>query len=185
MKRTIFRQTWAIVVGVATALIASLIVNSLTEWWTALANITNAGWVATSEVVAEAITYRIPIWVIVFGMVLVALMWYLGRRISGASKTSTPDFFNYRQDTFEGVLCRWSYTLEFRGTGYEIENIQCFCQHCDFFIGTPNRHEQKCPSCSRRAVKSNNAPFNVGQLPWRNPQGTNGGENNMSFQKFS
>ena len=36
MKRTIFRQTWAIVVGVPTAVIAGLIVNSLTEWWVAL-----------------------------------------------------------------------------------------------------------------------------------------------------
>ena len=39
MKRTIFRQTWAIVVGVPTAVIAGLIVNSLTEWWVALGGV--------------------------------------------------------------------------------------------------------------------------------------------------
>ena len=184
MKRTIFRQTWAIVVGVPTAVIASLIVNSLTEWWVAPANITNAGWVATSEGVTEAITYRVPIWAIAVGIVLVAMMWYLGRRIGRAPKISTPDFINYHQDTFDGVLCRWEYKLEFRGTRYEIENLLCYCQHCDFTIGTPNNHEQKCPSCSRRAVKGDNTPFYVNNFPGYGIAGYIQRENNMPFEGF-
>ena len=184
MKKIIFGQTWAIVVAVLATVTGGLIVNSFTKWWTALANITIASWAATSEGLARIITYKVPIWAVVAVVALVALTWYLGRKIGRAPQISTPNFLDYRQDVFDGVLCRWEYIQPSRGSPYRIENILCFCQYCDFVIGRPNQHEQKCHSCSRRAVKSDDPPFYNQILPWSEITGYKRRENATTFENF-
>ena len=164
MKKNIFSQTGKIVATVLAGCISGLIVNFYTQWWGALANATNAIWEAVSQATVNAITYRGPIWIVVIATALVALAWYATRKIGGAPKVSTPkastpDFLAYHQDYFEGLFCRWDYSRTLDGPDYRIGHIVCYCQHCDFVIGTPNYHVQECPSCSRRAVKSENRPF--------------------------
>ena len=91
--------------------------------------------------------------------------WYTAQRTGRTLKDSTPtnsltpNPLNYREDIFDGVLCRWEYKQPYRGAPHKIENLLCYCQHCDFIIGTPNHHEQRCSSCSRRPVKCGNTPF--------------------------
>ena len=189
MKRTIFGQTWAIVIAVLATVIGGLIVNSFTKWWTVLANITNAAWVATSEATVGTFTYKVPIWAVVTTVALVLLTRYVaqrtGRTLKDSTPTdSTPNFLNYHEDIFDGVLCRWEYKQPFRGAPFRIENLLCYCQHCDFIIGTPNNHEQKCPSCSRRTVKGDNTPFYVNNFPGYGIAGYIQRENNMPFEGF-
>ena len=157
--KNILRQSWKIVVAVLGTAVGSLIVNSYTQWWGALANETNAGWEAVSQATVSAITYRSPIWTVVVAVALVALTWYATQKIVGAPKVSTPKFLTYRQDFFDGVLCRWEYSRPYLETKYQIGDIGCFCQHCDFAIGRPNDHVQQCPSCSGRATKNDDPPF--------------------------
>ena len=163
MKKNIFKQTWAILLALFVGTISGLIANSYTHLWGALANLTNAVWEAVSHATVSAITYRIPIWMLLIAVALIRLTWYAKTRYakgknSGEPRINTPDFLTYRQDYFDGVLCRWNYSQRYGGQ-YEIRDITCFCQHCDFAIGTPNDHPQQCPSCSRRAVRSENRPY--------------------------
>ena len=155
MKKNIFKQTWAILLALFVGTISGLIANSYTHLWGALANLTNAVWEAVSQATVSAITYRIPIWTVVIAVALISLTWYAKGKNSGAPKVSTPNFLTYRQDYFDSVLCRWDYS----DTDHQIRNIRCFCQHCDFDIGRPNDHLQQCPSCSKRAVGSENRPY--------------------------
>ena len=186
MKNIIFRQTWAILVAVLATVIGGLIINSFTKWWADLANITSAGWVATSEGLARTITYKVPIWAVVAGVVLVALAWYAAQIIRRATNITTPNttsnFLNYREDVFDGVLCRWDYIRT--SSGSQIGEIVCFCQHCDFVIGTPNRHEQRCSSCSRRAVKCGNTLFYTNNILQDVIAGYKWRENPMPFKSF-
>ena len=161
--KNILKQSWKIVVAVLGTAIGSLIVNSYTQWWGALANATNAGWEAVSQATVNAITYRVPIWIVVIATTLVALTWYATRKISRALKVSTPNSLTYCQDVFDGVICRWNYRRTPGRSAYQVRHIRCFCQHCDFAIGTPNNHEQECPSCSRRAVKCKDPPHRSGE----------------------
>ena len=187
--KNILRQSWKIVVAVLGTAIGSLIVNSYTQWWGALANATNAGWEAVSQATVSAIMYRVPIWTVVVAVALVALTWYATQKIGGAPKVntpkvSTPKFLTYRQDFFDGVLCRWEYSQLYLGAKYQIGDIGCFCQHCDFDIGTPNDHVQECPSCSRRAVKSENCPFRRGGYLGDAITGYQRRNNEMLFEDF-
>ena len=164
MKKNIFKQTWAILLTLFVGTISGLIANSYTHRLGTLANLTNAVWEAVSQATVSAITYRIPIWTVVIAVALISLTWYAKTRYakgknSGAPKVSTPNFLTYRQDYFDGVLCRWDYSKQYIGTQYEIRDITCFCQHCDFDIGRPNYHLQQCPSCSKRAVRSEKRPY--------------------------
>ena len=65
MKKNIFKQTSATVPAALVAAISGLIVNSFTQWWKALANVTNAGWGAVSQATVSAIAYRVPILTVV------------------------------------------------------------------------------------------------------------------------
>ena len=159
MKKSIFKQTWAIVAMVLAGTISGLLVISYAQWWGALVNVTNAVWQAVSQATVNAITYRVPIWIVVIATTLVALTWYATRKISRAPKVSTPNSLTYRQDVFDGVICRWDYMRTPGRSAYQIRHIRCFCQHCDFAIGTPNDHVQECPSCSKRTVKCEAPPF--------------------------
>ena len=180
--KNILRQSWKIVVTVLGTAIGSLIVNSYTQWWGALANVTNAVWGAVSQATVNAITYRVPIWTVVVAVAFVALIWYVTRKIGGAPKVSAPSFLTYRQDFFDGVLCRWNYTQTFGRSSYQIGDIGCFCQHCDFDIGTPNDHVQQCPSCSRRAMKNDDPPIYWNN--WGPITGYQYRENQMMFEEF-
>ena len=187
--KNILRQSWKIVVAVLGTAIGSLIVNSYTQWWGALANATNAGWEAVSQATVSAITYRLPIWTVVVAVALVALTWYATQKIGGAPKVSTPkastpDFLAYDQDSFDGLFCRWDYSRTLDGPDYRIGQIVCYCQHCDFAIGTPNDHVQECPSCSRRAVKSENRPFRRGGYFGDAITGYQRRNNEMLFEDF-
>ena len=115
------------------------------------------------------------------------LTWYLSRkigRVATAPNISSPSFLDYQQDTFDGVLCRWDYIRPPRASSYQIQSIRCLCQHCDFIIGTPNQHAQQCPSCSRRAVKSDNTPYRTGFLSGEDITGYQQRENPVRFQDF-
>ena len=139
--KNIFGQTRTIVVGVIVATVSGLIVNSFTKWWATLANWTNAAWETASKATVNALAYEIPIWAIAVAVVLAALTWYLSRkigRVATAPNISSPSFLDYQKDTFDGVLCRWDYIRPPRASSYQIQSIRCFCQHCDFIIGTPN-----------------------------------------------
>ena len=186
MKKNIFSQTGKTVATVLAGCISGLIVNSYTQWWGALANVTNAVWETVSQATVNAITYRVPIWIVVIATTLVALTWYATRKISRAPKVSTPDFLTYSQDVFDGVLCRWNYSPSVGRSGYEIGHIACFCQHCDFAIGTPNNHVQECPSCSRRAVICEDPPHRSGDAfsRRREIQGYKTRNSEMLFEDF-
>ena len=162
MKKNIFKHTWTIVAAVIAGTISTLIVNSYTRWWAALANATYAGWEAGSQATSSALTYRLPIWIAIVIVAFVTLIWYATRKIGRrpkANSSSSNDFLTYRQDFFDGVLCRWEYSRTYGSSKYQIGDIVCFCQHCEFAIGTPNVHSQQCSSCLRRAVRSDNPPF--------------------------
>ena len=185
--KNIFGQTRTIVVGVIVATVSGLIVNSFTKWWATLANWTNAAWETASKATVNALAYEIPIWAIAVAVVLAALTWYLSRkigRVATAPHISSPSFLDYQKDTFDGVLCRWDYIRPPRGSSYQIQSIRCLCQHCDFIIGTPNQHAQQCPSCSRRAVKSDNTPYRTGFLSGEDITGYQQRENPLRFQDF-
>ena len=182
--KNILRQSWKIVVTVLGTAIGSLIVNSYTQWWGALANVTNAVWGAVSQATVNAITYRVPLWTVVVAVAFVALIWYVTRKMGGAPKDSAPSFLTYRQGFFDGVLCRWNYTQTFGRSSYQIGDIGCFCQHCEFAIGTPNDHVQECPLCSRRAVKSENRPFRRGGYLGDEITGYQRRNNEMRFEEF-
>ena len=146
--------------------ISGLIANSYTHWWAPLANLTNTLWDAVAQGTVRAISYRIPMWALLIAVVLIALTWYAKTsstkaKSSGLPQSKTPDFRAYREDYFDGVRCRWDYTQRYDGQ-YEIGNILCFCQQCDFVIGKPNDHLQDCPSCSGRAVGSDRRPYQSG-----------------------
>ena len=188
MKK-LFEHTWAIVLGIPTAVIAGLIVNSFTKWWTALATITNTGWSATFEAVAKAVTYRVPIWAVAIAIALAVLTRYVVRRINRTPEVNRPksrasDFLKYREDIFDGVLCRWDYKQPYQGAPFQVENLLCYCQHCDFIIGTPNHHQQNCPSCSRRAVRSDTSPFYTDSILRDEIAGYRRREGEMSFHRF-
>ena len=187
--KNIFEHTWAIVLGIPTAVIAGLIVNSFTKWWTALATITNTGWAATSEAVAQAATYRAPLWAVAIAIALVILTRYVVRRINRTpeatgTQTRVTDFLTYRDDIFDGVICKWDYKQPHQGAPFRVENLLCYCQHCDFIIGTPNNHQQKCPSCSRRAVRSDVSPFFTNRVYPQEIAGYRRREDEMSFELF-
>ena len=189
MKKIILGQTWAIVIAVLATVIGGLIVNSFTKWWTVLANITNSAWVATSEATVGIFTYKVPIWAVATIMALVLLTRYIAHRTGRTLKDSTtthsnPNFLNYHEDIFDGVLCRWEYKQPFRGEPHRIENLLCYCQHCEFIIGTPNHHEQRCSSCSRRPVKCGNTPFYSDNILRDEIAGYKRRENPMSFERF-
>ena len=186
MKKNIFSQTGKIVATVLAGCISGLIVNFYTQWWGALANATNAIWEAVSEATVNAITYRVPIWIVVIATALVAFAWYATRKIGGAPKVSNSNFLTYHQDFFDGVLCRWDYSPTSERRGHAIRHIGCFCQHCDFAIGTPNYHVQECPSCSRRAVKCENPPHRDGDVYGlgREIQGYKTRNSEMLFEDF-
>ena len=180
--KNILRQSWKIVVAVLGTAIGSLIVNSYIQWWGALANVTNAIWEPVSQATVSAITYRTPIWTVVVAVALVAVTWYATRKLSGAPKASTPDFLAYHQDSFDGVFCRWDYSRTLDGPDYRIGNIVCYCQHCDFVIGTPNDHLQQCPSCSRPATKNDDPPSHCNN--WRPITGYQRRNNEILFEDF-
>ena len=186
MKKNIFRQTWAAIAAVPAIVIGGLIVNSFTHWWGALAHATNVVWDAVSQLALNVVTFRIPIWAIVAVVVLIALTWYAVRKISSEPRVSAPNYLAYRQDSFDGVLCRWNYHPTFDKPGYkhQIADIECFCQYCDFMIGTPNEHTPNCPSCSRRAVKSNDGPFFTSPYNGFPITGYRRRESPMSFEDF-
>ena len=121
--KNILRQSWKIVVTVLGTAIGSLIVNSYTQWWGALANVTNAIWEPVSQATVNAITYRVPIWTVVVAVAFVALIWYVTRKMGGAPKDSAPSFLTNRQGFFDGVLCRWNYTQTFGRSSYQIGDI--------------------------------------------------------------
>ena len=132
---------------------------------------------------------QVPIWTVVVAVALVALTWYATQKIGGAPKVSTPkastpDFLAYDQDSFDGLFCRWDYSRTLDGPDYRIGHIVCYCQHCDFAIGTPNDHVQECPSCSRRAVKSENRPFRRGGYFGDAITGYQRRNNEMLFEDF-
>ena len=165
MKKNIFKQTWAIVAAILASIIGTLIVNSYTEWWETLANLTTTVWQVITETSVNAITYKTPIWTILIAMAIIALTWYLktwyaNPKSDTAPESKTPNFLTYREDWFDGVRCRWDYSQTYGGQ-YKIGDIICYCQHCDFIIGRPNEHLQDCPSCSQRAVRSNNRPYQM------------------------
>ena len=168
MKKNIFRQAWAVIAAVPAIVIGGLIVNSFTHWSGALAHTTNVVWEAASQATLGTLTYPLPIWVTTVIVAFVALTWYANRKIGKAPKASSPsppNFLTYTEDFFDGVLCRWEYIRPFGVSSYQIGNILCFCQHCEFVIGTPNEHTPNCPSCSRRAVRSGNPPFRTCTWP--------------------
>ena len=163
MKKNIFSQTGKIVATVLAGCISGLIVNFYTQWWGALANVTNAVWETVSQATVNAITYRVPIWIVVIATALVALTWYATRRLRAATKVSNSNFLTYHQDFFDGVLCEWDYSPTIDRPSRRVRDIRCFCRYCAFAIGTPNNHEEECPSCSRRAVMFNNPPHRSGE----------------------
>ena len=178
----ILKHTWTIVVAVIATLIGSLIVNSFTRWWTALANFTKGSWDAISEALVGALTYRAPIWAIIATVVLAALAWHMGRKIRATPNIRIPSFLDYCEDTFDGVLCKWDY-IQTRD-GMQVGTILCFCQHCDFIIGKPNRHMQQCSSCLKRAVRSSNHPFYTNDILRREISGYKRRENPIPFEGF-
>lgn len=178
MKKKFYEQTWAIVVGIPAAVIAGLIVNSFTKWWSALASITNTAWVATSEGVTEALTYRTPIWALLIIVALLALSWYGVRASRRTTNIPTPNttsnFLNYREDVFDGVLCRWDYLQT--STGYKIEKILCYCHRCDFCIGSPNRHEQNALHVERGLLGPKTTPTICTTSLWPKSRGIRDGK---------
>ena len=184
----ILGHTWKFVAAIFASIAGGLILNSYTKWWSALANITNAGWTATSEGLANAITHKIPIWAVIITVTVAALAWYSLRKIGRTINTPTPNtvfnFFHYREDVFDGVLCKWDYEQTPSGTQIRIESLLCYCQHCDFIIGRPNHHHQRCPSCSRRAVRSDDPPFYTNNNFQEEIAGYKRREDTMPFQNF-
>ena len=187
MKIMILRHTWTIVVAVIATVIGTLIANSFTKWWTALANFTNGSWDTIAKALADALTYRAPIWTVVVTLALVVVVWRTSRKIKEVpsirpTTNQAPNFRDYREDTFDGVLCKWDYVQS--GSGLEVGTIICFCQHCDFIIGKPNRHMQQCSSCLKRAVKCNNHPFHTNDNLRRHISGYKRRENQIPFERF-
>ena len=169
-------------------MIGGLIINSYTKWSATLADITSAGWVAISEGLVRTFTYKVPIWAVLIIVALVAVSWYAVRIIRRATNITAPNtafkFLNYREDVIDGVLCRWDYKQPYHRTQFRIENLLCYCRHCDFIIGRPNHHEQKCPSCSRRAVRSDNSPFYTNNILREEIAGYKRREDAMPFENF-
>lgn len=132
----------------------------------------------------SAIMFKIPMWFIIAALVFVALIWYAVRKIKISPQISAPTFLSYRQDFFDRVLCRWEYLPRLGNPRYKIGEIQCYCQHCEFIIGTPNEHAQQCPSCSRRAVKSTNPPYVRYGSYTREITGYQPRQNAMRFEDF-
>ena len=184
LMERIFKHSRAIVVMILAGSISGLIANSYTHWWSPLAALTNAVWQTVALATVNAMTYRIPIWILLISVALIALTWYATRKSGRALKVNPPKFLTYRQDYFDGVLCRWDYSRESLKAPYSLNSysITCYCQHCDFNIGTPNDHLQQCPSCSRRAVRSERDPY---RTPWgAQITGYQSPNSMMPFQEF-
>ena len=117
-----------------------------------------------------------------------AVSWYAVRIIRRATNITAPNttfkFLNYREDVIDGVLCRWDYKQPYHRAQFRIENLLCYCRHCDFIIGRPNHHEQRCPSCSRRAVRSDNSPFYTNNILREEIAGYQRREDAMPFENF-
>ena len=117
--------------GIITSIVAAII-------WSFI-----PGWSWTFHAIGSAFavfTWRIPLWLIILFIGSAAILIIIRRRLSkdglGAfPDEETPEFFDYTEDRFYGVIWRWSYN----GINNPVDPVS-FCPSCDMQLVVHESH---------------------------------------------
>ena len=136
--KSLLNNGWTI--GIGTFILGSIILDSLTK-----KNILGKIWkVIVSIIDFFLLKFEVSLWVLIIipfaGIGILFLIAWIVSAIK-QENSSKPAFFDYTEDTFDGVLYRWEYQ-KYSGK-YDIPNILPFCPKCRCRLVYG-----KCPNCN-------------------------------------
>lgn len=89
----------------------------------------------------------VPLWIFILLLIpsIVVIIFIID--LLTTKKVIPPNFFNYIQDEFDGIVWRWVWHFNKFSKKYSIEDLIPFCPKCDCQLLSAYPSGFKCPNC--------------------------------------